>query len=161
MASTSFGRVFSRRVVRQFGLAEGREQMTDWIEEIVSDEVMQQAYEWVCQRRRDDSSNDDVWDLRWRWDKIRPVLQTALRTGTYRIGSTRRLRVEHEVLEIWSARDALVLKAVAVVVASRLLPQLSMKCYHLEERGGSKAAVRYIAAARTANSFVFRTDVKS
>ena len=50
---------------------------------------------------------------------------------------------------------------VAVVVASRLLPQLSMKCYHLEERGGSKAAVRYIAAARTANSFVFRTDVKS
>ena len=50
---------------------------------------------------------------------------------------------------------------VAVVVASRLLPQLSMKCYHLEERGGSKAAVRYIAAARTTNSFVFRTDVKS
>ena len=70
MASTSFGRVFSRRVVRQFGLAEGREQMTDWIEEIVSDEVMQQAYEWVCQRRRDDSANDDVWDLRWRWDEI-------------------------------------------------------------------------------------------
>ena len=70
MASTSFGRVFSRRVVRQFGLAEGREQMTDWLEEIVSDEVMQQAYEWVCQRRRDDSANDDVWDLRWRWDEI-------------------------------------------------------------------------------------------
>ena len=161
MASTSFGRVFSRRVVRQFGLAEGREQMTDGLEEIVSDEVMQQAYEWVCQRRRDDSANDDVWDLRWRWDEIRPALQTALRTGTYRIGSTRRLRVEHEVLEIWSARDALVLKAVAVVVASRLLPQLSMKCYHLEGRGGSKAAVRYIAAARTTNSFVFRTDVKS
>lgn len=37
----------------------------------------------------------------------------------------------------------------------------SMKCYHLEGRGGSKGAVRYIAAARTANSFVFRTDVKS
>jgi len=135
--------------------------MTDWIEEIVSDEVMQQAYEWVCQRRRDYSSNDDVWDLRWRWDEIRPGLQAALRAGTYRIGSTRRLRVEHEVLEIWSARDAVVLKAIAIVVASKLLPQLSMKCYHLEGRGGSKGAVRYIATARMANSFVFRTDVKS
>ena len=62
--------MFSLRVVRQFALAEGREQMTDWLEEIVSDEVMQQAYEWVCQRRRDDSANDDVWDLRWRWDEI-------------------------------------------------------------------------------------------
>ncbi len=37
----------------------------------------------------------------------------------------------------------------------------SMKCYHLEGRGGSMGAVRYIATARTANSFVFRTDVKS
>jgi hypothetical protein len=44
--------------------------MTDWLEEIVSNEVMQQADEWVCQRRRDDSANDDVWDLRWRWDEI-------------------------------------------------------------------------------------------
>jgi len=55
--------VFLLRVVGQFALAEGREKMTDWIEEIVSDEVMQQAYEWVCQRRRDYSANDDVWDL--------------------------------------------------------------------------------------------------
>jgi hypothetical protein len=63
MASTSFARVFSLRVVRQFVLAEGREKMTDWMEAIVSDEVMQQAYECVCQSRRDDSANDDVWDL--------------------------------------------------------------------------------------------------
>jgi hypothetical protein len=33
------------------------------MQEIVSDEVMQQADEWVCARRRDDSANDDVWDL--------------------------------------------------------------------------------------------------
>ncbi len=31
----------------------------------------------------------------------------------------------------------------------------SMKCYHLQGRGGSKGAVRYIAATRMANSFVF------
>ena len=62
--------------------------------EIVNDGVLPRAYEWVCERRRADSANDDVWDLRWRWDKIRPGLQVAIRAGTYRIGSTRRLRVE-------------------------------------------------------------------
>ena len=60
MASTSFGRVFLLRVVRQFALAEGREKMTDWIEESVSDEVTQQADEWVCQRRRDDPAKDET-----------------------------------------------------------------------------------------------------
>lgn len=96
--------MFLLRVVREFALAEGREKMTDWIEEIVSDEVMQQADEWVCQRRCDDSANDDLWNLRWRWDEIRPGLQAALRAGTYRIGSTRRCelsRIRNCGLGLW------------------------------------------------------------
>ena len=38
----------------------------DWMEEIASESVLRQAYTWLCERRRDHSPHDDVWDLRWR-----------------------------------------------------------------------------------------------
>ena len=53
----------------------------DWMDEIASEPVLQQAYAWLCDRRRDHSPNDDVWDLRWRWEEIRPQLQARLRAG--------------------------------------------------------------------------------
>ena len=55
----------------------------------------------------------------------------------------------------------MVLKAVALVLARHWLPMLSLRCYHLEGRGGAKAAVRFIEAKRAQNTFVFRTDGKS
>jgi len=41
------------------------------IEEIASNTVLEQAYRWLCERRKNDSSNNDVWDLRWRWREIK------------------------------------------------------------------------------------------
>jgi len=54
-----------------------------------------------------------------------------------------------------------VLKATALVLAAHWWPVLSPRCYHLEGRGGAKAAVRFVDAQRADNTFVFRTDVKS
>ncbi len=53
------------------------------------------------------------------------------------------------------------LKATSIVIAAHCLPELSMRCYHIEGRGGAKAAVRFIDDIRGENTFVFRTDVKS
>jgi hypothetical protein len=68
----------------------------DWMDEIASESVLNQAYAWLCDRLRDYSPNDDVWDVLWRWDQIRPHLQEWLRAGVYRIGaaipSRRRIR---------------------------------------------------------------------
>jgi hypothetical protein len=133
----------------------------DWIDEIASDDVLRQAYDWLCERRVHYSPNDHVWDVRWRWDEIRPALQHALRAGDYRISSVRRFSSGAETIEVWSALDALVLKATSIVIAAHCLPELSMRCYHIEGRGGAKAAVRFIATQRADNTFVFRTDVKS
>jgi hypothetical protein len=71
----------------------------DWIYEIASESVLNQAYAWLCERRRDCSPNDDVWDLRWRWDELRPRLQDWLRPGVYRIGAVRRLPAGAETVE--------------------------------------------------------------
>jgi hypothetical protein len=50
---------------------------------IASESVLRQAYSWLYACRRDYSLNDDMWDLRWRWEEIRPQLQAQLRAGTY------------------------------------------------------------------------------
>ena len=66
-----------------------------------------------------------------------------------------------ETIEVWSALDALVLKATALVLTAHWLPDLSQHCHHLQGRGGAKAAVRFVHEHLAANTFVFRTDVKS
>ncbi len=57
------------------------------------------------------------------------------------------------------ARDSLMLKAMAMVLAKRL--PISPRCTHVKGHGGGKAAVREVASHLTDNRFVFRTDVKS
>jgi hypothetical protein len=45
-----------------------------------------------------------------------------LRAGVYRIGAVRRLPAGDETIEVWSALDALVLKATALVLTAHWLP---------------------------------------
>ncbi len=94
----------------------------DWMDEIASESVLNQAYAWLCERRLDYSPNDDVWDVRWRWEELRRRLQDSLRAGTYRIGSVRRFSTGDETIEVWPALDALVLKATAIVLAAHWVP---------------------------------------
>ena len=89
--------------------------MLDQVEEIASDEGLQQAYRWLCTRRTDYAPDNDVWRLRWRGDEVKPQIQAALRTGTYRLGAVDCFRREGQTTEVWAARDALVLKATALV----------------------------------------------
>jgi RNA-directed DNA polymerase len=129
--------------------------------EIASDAVLDQAYAWLCARRRDYSPNDDVWTVRRRWPRLKPQLQAELRAGTYRFSPVRRIQTAQGAVEVWAALDALVLKALAIVLARRLAPHLSPRCTHLAGHGGSKAAIRAVAENLAANTFVLRTDVKS
>jgi len=136
-------------------------QQVDWMDEIASESVLGQAYAWLCKRRQDYSPNDDVWDVRWRWEEIRPLLQAQLRAGGYRLSSVRRFHLSDGDIEVWSALDALVLKATGLVLAAHCLPNLLPHCHHLQGRGGAKAAVRFVNEHLAGNTFVFRTDVKS
>ena len=56
----------------------------DIMSEIASDDVIERAYEWLCERRKDYSANNDVWHLRWRWQENKPLLQADLLSGKYR-----------------------------------------------------------------------------
>jgi hypothetical protein len=76
--------------------------------------------------------------------------------GRYRFDNLSRVtRRDREEVEIWSSRDALVLKALALVLAEHL--PVSRSCTHVKGHGGAKAAVRSVWQQVPANRFVLRT----
>ena len=130
------------------------------MEAISSEEVILQAYQWVCKQREHYPHNSDIWDLRWRWDRIKTTLQEHLLAGTYKLGSTTIIEKEDRKLELWCSLDVLVLKATSIVLAKYLTPHLSKKCHHISGNSGRKEAVRAVIRNLKGYTFVFRTDVK-
>jgi len=129
---------------------------------IASDYIIDQAFAWLCKRRFDYSHNNDVWELRFRWDSLKPQLQAALLSGEYRFSPLQRIYTsEGEVRDLWSAADSLVLKTITLVLGNHLDKRLSPRCFHLAGNGGVHAAVREAYAAVSADSFIMKSDVKS
>ena len=82
-----------------------------------------------------------------------------MRTGRFRFGPLSVVtKADGEVPHLWSARDALVLKALALVVGPQL--GLSPRCVHVKGHGGLKAAVREVQQRLPDYGHVLRTDVK-
>ncbi len=65
----------------------------DLIQLFASDAVLEEAYTWICERRKDYAPNDDVWDLRRRWAEIKPQVQQTLPAGEYEFSPPAELRL--------------------------------------------------------------------
>ncbi len=127
---------------------------------LASDAVLDDAHEWLCHRRRDYPANADVWSFRRHWLDEKRRIQADLLAGEFRFGLLDRITLaDGSDIDLWSARDALVLKALTIVL-SDILP-VSPRCTHVKGHGGAKAAVRQVRANLDANGFVLKTDVKS
>ncbi len=88
---------------------------------IASDVVIDQAYAWLCQKRSHYHFNNDVWQVRRWWEEKKPQLQALLRSGGYQFRELRAIWGQGQTFEVWSALDALVLKAMAIVLTSHLI----------------------------------------
>ena len=114
------------------------------IEDIVTDAVLDQAFVWLCKRRKDYPAAADCWAFRRRWPQERARLRTELLAGEYQISLLSRVtRRDGGAVDLWASRDAVVLKAIALVLTPRL--PASPHCYHLpgtrrRQRGGAGGA---------------------
>ncbi len=127
---------------------------------VFSNHVLDQAYDWLCQRRREYPADDGVWTLRANWVNEKSRIVVDLRSGNYQfLPQQRIITSDGEIADLWAARDALVLKALTIVL-SGILP-ISADCCHIKGNGGLKRAIRDVNAHIPDNRFVFRTDVKS
>lgn len=130
------------------------------VAQLASDDVLDAAYQWLCRRRRDYSANSDIWNFRRGWSQEKQRIKEELLAGNYRFSLLSRITLTTgEETDLWSARDALVLKALALVLAEYL--PVSRRCTHLKGHGGAKYAVREVRDHLADNRFVLRTDVKS
>lgn len=55
------------------------------INRIASDSVIDQAYDWLCEKRKHYRHNNDVWHVRFGWAKQKAALQKQLRSGRYHL----------------------------------------------------------------------------
>ena len=53
-------------------------------EEMTSDEVLEQAFKWLCQQRAHHSPNTDVWWVRYHWQEVKADIALKL----HRVGVT-------------------------------------------------------------------------
>ena len=127
---------------------------------VASDEAIEQAFLWICLKRKEHSHNNDVWNLRRNWQTVKPDLQKQLLDGTYHFSPQQEIRFGNETIELWASLDTLVLKAVTLVLIQHLKPHISNRCVHVKGNGGGKEAVRQITRHLKENSFVFRSNVK-
>ncbi len=102
---------------------------------LASDAVLDAAYGWLCHRRRDYPANADVWSFRRQWPREKRHIQADLLAGDFRFGLLDRITLKDgSDIDLWSARAALVLKALTIVL-SDILP-LSRRCTHFKGHGG-------------------------
>ena len=131
------------------------------LSQIASDDILHEAYRWLCNARKKSHHNNGVWHLRFHWNEIKPQIQTDLLNGTYRFSPCKSYKINGEGIGVWNAQDALVLKAMAIVLTKHLSPNLSKDCYHLSGRGGAKGCVMQIKNEVEHYKYVCRSDVDS
>lgn len=90
-------------------------------EALATDELLNEAFAWLCKRRKNWPPQADVWRFRRNWPAEKERLQQDLLAATYEIGVLDRVTVlkdgKPDAADLWSARDAVVMKAL-----SRLAP---------------------------------------
>jgi RNA-directed DNA polymerase len=131
------------------------------IHRIAADPTLEAAYAWVCHRRQHHHFNSDIWPLRRHWAERKPQIQALLLSGQYRFREQRLITTPDDEIEYWCAEDALVLKAISLVLTEEWLPLLSPQCFHIAGRGGLKGALRQVADQVGGDDYFYRTDVKN
>lgn len=117
------------------------------------------AFDWLCKAREDYSPNSDVWDLRYHWDEIKPSLQAQLIEGSFRFSVMQQYRFPDQRLTLWTAVDALILRAMAQVLSEWIRPKLN-HVYHVKGQDGISGALALVRSNLSKHAFVLKTDIE-
>ncbi len=86
-------------------------------EVLADDASLDAGFEWLCKHRQDWPADADVWAFRRDWPQEKVRMQQELRLGIYAVGLLFRVTLwrdgEPAEVDLWSARDAVVMKALA------------------------------------------------
>ena len=81
-----------------------------------------------------------------------------MRHGTWRFSPVNLYLVDGEIRSVWSAADALVIRAVAQLLGPEL--KIHHHCLHIKGHGGVAEGIRFVKQHYHHNRYVWRSDVK-
>ena len=85
--------------------------------ELVNSALVDEAYQWLCQQRKNFPVNSDVWDVRFHWSAVKTTLMDELSTNTFHFEPLQKITTSNgEVLHVWTSVDSLVLKLLSIVL---------------------------------------------
>ncbi|MCP4177446.1 MAG: hypothetical protein GY756_06750 [bacterium] len=124
------------------------------------DEYIQKAFEQVCHRRRNHCCNNDIWELKFNWNSRKHEILEELNSENYKFDSVKEFRKDGQVYEIWTAKDAVVIEKLTILLKDKYKITENCSSYHLKGKGGVKAAINKIRKNYRNYKFVMITDVK-
>jgi RNA-directed DNA polymerase len=130
------------------------------LKKIISSQNLENAFNILCKQRKDYSAYADIWDLRYNWSSYKQQIITQIKAGIFEFDPVTQYEAKNEICYKRTARDALVLKAMSLVLNEYLAPKLG-KFYRLKGNGGIYGAIRHVKNSLAINKFVFKTDIKS
>ena len=130
------------------------------LKKIISSQNLENAFNILCKQRKDYSAHADIWDMRYNWSSYKQQIITQIQAGIFDFDPVTQYEAKNEICYKRTARDALVLKAMSIVLNDYLTPKLG-KVYHLKSHGGIYGAIRHVKNSLAINKFVFKTDIKS
>jgi RNA-directed DNA polymerase len=128
---------------------------------VTANAVLDAAFAAVYAKRKKDSSHSDIWDLSLHWLAERGVIRHLLLAGNYRLSPVSVYRTPKGRVSRFSARGAVVLKAIALVLADHVKTAVGPHCNHLKGQGGLKGGVHRVAKALKQYRYIVKTDVVS
>ena len=138
-----------------------RNEHANLINAIADPEVIKEAYQYVYAARIDTSHTNSIWWLRANWSTVKIELINKLRSNEYHFAPLTRHKIKGELIDCWEAEDAVVLKAMTMVLSKVLGIDVPPSCEHLQGNGGLKKTVREVQEKLREYKFVFKSDVKS
>ena len=129
--------------------------------EVVSNRVLDTAYAYVCKAREHTSPNNSIWHLRYHWETLKLQVAQALLTNKYQLSPLQRQCIDGESITQWEATDAVVLKAISMVLTEQYTPLFSKRVTHLKGNGGLKSAVSNVQSQLLHYKHIIKSDVRS
>lgn len=128
--------------------------------EITSSENLDKALAHVYRTRKDDVHNSDIWSLSLYWDKYKTTIREELLSGNYLLTQLSVFKGgDGKYYTRFSSKDAVVLKAIAMILDPIIIKDVGDRCFHLRGNGGFKGAVREAASVINDYTYVIKSDV--
>ena len=132
------------------------------VEQIAKSEVLEAAFEFVFHKRKARSADDDIWHVAFHWPEVKQKLIEKLTSGHYHFSPMRYVKLESGgMVGLWSAEDAILLKAIAMQVEPLLRKAFDLSSVaHIKDGGGLTGAIKKAKAfCRKGNPFIYKTDI--